>query len=48
MIKNIDGISKIQNLINNLKYIKNIRTVSNFEHIHPLFTQLSFFSFVKK
>ncbi len=53
MIKNIDGISKTQHSINNLIEHQKYRTrfvifdaESNFEHIYPVFTPLSFFSFV--
>ncbi len=51
----IDGISKIRDSINNLKAYQKYQNgfvifdaESNFEHIYPVFTLLSFFNFVKK
>ncbi len=55
MIKKIDGISKTLYSNNNLTERQKYQTgfvifdaESNFEHIHPVFTLLSFFSFVRK
>ncbi len=53
VIKNIDGASKARDSINNLKdrqkYWNSFVVFdgeSNFEHIYPLFTLLSFFNIV--
>ncbi len=52
---NIDEISKIRDSINNLEVYQKYHNdfiicdaESNFEHIYPTFTSLSFLSFVKK
>ncbi len=55
VMKNIDGVSKTQDSINNLKEHRKYQNgfvifdvESNFEYIYPVFTLLSFFNFFKK
>ncbi len=55
VLKNIDETSKTPDSFNNLKEYQKYQNgfvifdaESNFEHIYPLFTLLSFLNFVKK